>query len=504
MGRATLGIKRIELDKFDKGYFPNKDFEDVPDGGSSDCKHVVWNRSALRKMFGMDRINSTQAATTRGNGVHYFEVNGITKRVAVFGTKFYEDVAGVWTDRTGAITITDGAANQVQFVNHQASSNKYLIGVNGVDAPFKWTGTGNAAVLGGTPPIFETGAKYNDAFFGSIDEIVYPSSTLDPETYNTTRDAINFTRDVMRLIENGPKLAVLMSDHIGSISGFDYLDFAKDDSELDKVGCVGKLAAAKAVFGTKTDVIATLSKDGLWIIDQAFGAEKLFGDDYIQEFNQTNLSKATLAYSNADHFLYVFAPYGLATENDYLIVVDMLTGAIWPCPSIHSNSVRASASMRDSNGDEFIYFVDTNGYAFKFNRATKNYHTGTSTQAIDSRFKTKKYDLKDIHSLREASMLADAVGDWDVTMAIGFSLTSADGDTGSISLLGEGDLLGSTFILGASVLSGSDYVFEVLEGIGGFGRYMTITLSNSELDESFNIRKIELQMKRRRMGSNDK
>jgi len=504
MGRAKLHLNRVELADFSKGYFPNKDLDEVPDGGSSDCKHVIWYRSALRKMFGMDLINASQVAQTRGNGIHFLDVSGVAKRAAVFGSKFYEDVSGTWTDRTGAVTITDGASNHTQFINHQLNANKYLIGVNGVDAPFKWTGAGNAAVLGGSPPIFESVAKYHQAIFGSVNELVYFSDVGDPETYNTGSHVINFDKNVKRLIDNGPKLAVLMEDHIGSIQGFSYLDYAKEEVEIKNVGCMGRLAATKAVFGKDNDVIATISREGVWIIDQAFGQEKILGDDYFQEFNQANLSKAVAAYSSIDHLLYIAAPYGASTENDYLIVVDMMTGAFWPMPSIHTNSIRAMCSARDANGDEYIYFIDSNGYSFKFNKGTVNYHTGAATQGIDARFKTKKYDLKDIHSIRQFAMLAEAVGDWDVTVAIGFGLTSSDGDTGTINLQAEGDLLGSSFVLGASVLAGSDYVFNILSDVGGFGRYLTITLSNDNVDESFNVKKMELQLRRRRMGANDK
>lgn len=505
MGRAKLRLNRVELSDFSKGYFPNKDFDDVPDGGSYDCRHVIWERTALRKMYGMDLVNSSQAATTRGNGVFYMDVNGIQKRVAVFGNKFYEDVSGTWTDRTGAITITDGASNHVQFINHQLNANKYIIGVNGVDAPFKWTGSGNAAVLGGSPPIFTSVAKFHETIFGSLNELVYFSDTGDPETWDTTKWVINFDKNINRVIDNGQKLAVMMEDHIGSISGYDYLDFSREESEVKNVGCVGRLAATHAIFGQNdTDVIATLSKDGLWLIDQAFGATKIFGDQYITDFNQSSLSKSVLAYSRVDQFLFVAMPYGGSIENDYLIIVDMRTGAFWPCPSIHSSNIRAIVSAKDSNDDEYIYFVDTNGYAFKFNRDTKNYHTGTASEAIDARFKTKKYDLKDVHELREASMLADASGNWNVTMACGFGLTTDDGSSGLISLLSTSDTLTFTFVLGASTLGGSNYVFNILSSVGGFGRYLNITVSNSNVDESFNIRKIELQLRRRRMGSVDR
>ena len=506
MGRSKLKIQRLELKDFSKGYFANQDFDSVPDGGSSDCKHVIWKKSALRKLPGMDLINSSAAATTRGSGIFYFNVSGTTKRVAVFGSGFYEDVSGTWTARTGAITLTDGASNHVQFINHQQGANKYLIGVNGVNAPFKWTGAGNAAVLGGSPPAnFSTIAKYHDTIFGASAELVYFSDTGDPETWNSTNWVLSFDKSVTCLIENGQTLAVLMEDHIGSINGYDYLDLAVEESEVKGVGCVGRLAATKAFYGPeRTEVIATLSKNGLWIIDQAYGAQQIFGENWFDEFNAANLSKATLAYSEIDHLLYIALPYGSATENDYLIVVDMISGAVWPGPSIHANYIRAMASARDDNGNEFVYFVDTAGFAFKFNLDTTNYHTGTTTQAIDARWKSKKIDLNDVHSLREASMLADADGAWSVTMAVGFGLTSDDGEENEISLIDSGDLLGSSFVLGASTLGGSAYVFEVLSGVGGFGRFITVTVTNSDLSEPFNIKKIELQLKRRRMGSVDK
>lgn len=506
MGRAKLGLKRVELNNFSRGYFPNKEFDDIPDGGSSDCKHVIWFQSDLRKMFGMDRINSSAVSNINGCGVFYLDVNGATKRTAVFGSGFYEDVAGTWTDRTGTVTITDGANNLVQAINHQQGSNKYAIYVNGVNPPWKWTGSGNAAVLGGTPPAnFTSIAKYHDTIFGSYGELNYFSDTGDPETWNSTRWVLRFDKDIKSQHDNGQKLAVLMDDHIGSISGYSYLDFQQEESEIATVGCVGRLAATKAYFGKNdTRVIATISRDGVYTIDEAFGYQRLFGDDYFSQFNQTSLSKAVCAYCRIDNLLYVAIPNDSATEMDYLVVVDMISGAIWPCPNIHSNYIRAMASMKDDDGNEFIYFVDKNGYAFKFNKETKNYHTGSASQAIDARWKSKTFDLKDVHSFREATMLADAVGNWNVTMAVAFGLTTLDGTSGSISLLGEGDLLGSTFILGASTLTSSDYIFEVLSDVGGFGRYMAITVSNNSVDESFNIRKIEIQMKRRRQGGSDK
>jgi hypothetical protein len=507
MGRRKLRLDRFEIDKFNLGYFPNQDLEDVPKGGSRDLDHVIYYHSALRKFPGMDRINSSAAATLRGNGLFYLDVSGTTKRTAVFGNGFYEDVSGTWTARTGAITITDGANNLVQSINHQQGANKYAIYCNNVDAPWKWTGSGNAAVLGGSPPIFGSIAKYHDTIFGSVNELVYFSDTGDPETWDTAKWVIPFEKDVKCLIDNGQKLAVLKEYNIGSVSGFDYLDFSAEESEISNVGCVGRLAACKALFGEKkSPVIATVSRDGVYLIDQAFGSTKLFGDFFFSRFNQSELHKAVVSYSALENLLYVALPDGSSTENDYLIIVDMVTGAFWPATSIHSSKLRVLALMRDDTTiNEWMYFIDTAGYAFKFNFSTLNYHTGTATQAIPARWKSNKHDLKDVYQVRWPMLLAEASGDWNLTMSIGFGISNQDtGSGGSINLLSEGDLLGSSFVLGASTLGGSDYVFNTLEGYSPFGRWITVLFTNSGLSESFNVKKVEIQMKRRRMGSNDK
>ncbi len=503
MGRRKLRLTRFELGEPSKGYFPNLDFDEVPDGGSYDCKHSIWKKSELRKFPGMDRINSSQAAGTRGNGLFYLDVNGSTARTYVFANAIYSESAGTLTDRTGAVTITNSANNLWQFINHQQGANRYMIGVNGVDAPIRWTGAGNAAVLGGAPPILSSIAKYHDTVFGFTDENLYFSATGDPETWNTGVWVIPFEFNGTKTITLGEKLLCFTRRNCGTVQGYDYLDFVAAEAAIPNVGCVGRLAACNVYFGNQfTKAVATIADDGIWLVDEGLGVQKIIGDDYFEDFNKANLHKATCAYWELERLLFVALPKD-DTENDYLLVIDMKTGAVWPAPEIHGNSIRSIVSMKDDNGNEFLYFVDANGYAFKFNFETRNYHTGTATEAIDFRWKSKRYDLKDIHFLRGAYLLADAEGDYNVIMSIAFNLSTGDGSSGTINLQGDADLLGSTFVLGASVLGGSDYVFENLSGIYPFGRFLSITFENNELDESVSIKKCELHLKRRRMGANE-
>lgn len=503
MGYAKLKLKRVPFGPFDKGYFPNKDLADVPDGGSNNCKHVLWDRSRLRNMFGMDRINSTQVGNINGNGLFYFDVDGYGRRTAVFGDKLYYDVSGVWTDVTGTATITD--THLVQAINHQQGANKYAIYCNGEDPPWKYTGAAAAAVLGGSPPTFESIVKYHDHIFGSVKEIDYFSGVGDPETWTTATRRVRFDKTIVTQIDNGTKLAVCMGDHIGSVQGYGYLDFIVEETEIKDIGCVGRLAATNAIWQEKLKVFLTMSNQGLYMVDGSFGYQQIFGENWIEEFNQETLKNTVVAFSPSDNLAYVAIPYGPALQNDYLIVVDMLSGAVWPMPSIHTNNIRSMASMKDDSGNECIYFIDSNGYSFKFNRDTKNYHTGTATQAIDSFWQSGKKDFGDVHSYRRSEMLADADGDHNITVSVKFGLASGIGNSGNVNLSDEGDLLGSSFVLGASTLGGSEFVLNLVSALGStFGRYVTIAFSNNAIDEAFNILTYEMLVKRRRMGANAK
>lgn len=109
--------------------------------------------------------------------------------VAVAGTKVVSDTnfSGSFTDRTGSLTITSGQNNLWTFLN----SGGNIIGVGGApDAPFKYTGTGDAALLGGSPPSGRYGFQYGNRTFimstTTDPSTIYWTSLLDPEDWSGT------------------------------------------------------------------------------------------------------------------------------------------------------------------------------------------------------------------------------------------------------------------------------------------------------------------------------
>ena len=157
-----------------------------------------WPSGAMTKLFGSARLNTN--ALESGAAIHGLGYLGeiASKLFVVVNGKFYEHVsAGTQTDRTGSITITAGQNN---LVDHALIANLAMFTDRQRDAPWKWSGTGAIAALGGSPPsgkycvafkrrafIFNTSANPEDGYFSGLD---------DPESWDTTNDLLNFdTKD---------------------------------------------------------------------------------------------------------------------------------------------------------------------------------------------------------------------------------------------------------------------------------------------------------------------
>jgi hypothetical protein len=129
------------------------------------ARNVYWKGKALSSRFGATRLQSSAInGGAAGTGIWQLvrSQGTLFDTIAVFGNKLYKDAKDAApTDITGAVTITAGQDKLVTFTHF----NDLALMVNGTDNPWKWSGSGNAAALGGSPPIFNTMlAKWNRVF----------------------------------------------------------------------------------------------------------------------------------------------------------------------------------------------------------------------------------------------------------------------------------------------------------------------------------------------------
>jgi len=104
------------------------------------------------------------SASTAITGLGYYKLASNDYLVAIAGTAIFksDDLDGTMDDITGAVTITTGQNN---IWTHTQMNNLSIFVGGAPDAPIKWSGSGNAAVLGGTPPNGAFGFTHNNRFF---------------------------------------------------------------------------------------------------------------------------------------------------------------------------------------------------------------------------------------------------------------------------------------------------------------------------------------------------
>ena len=186
---ALRNSQEIAFDTFGGGRASakNKTSLDVSEALSLDNIVIKPQGKGFRSMNGNSDFNGTvmvNASTVVSGLSYYANTSDETFLCAVAGTKFFksDSLDGTMDDVTGALTITAGQNNIWQFFTY----NDLLIGVGGApDAPFKFSGTGNGAVLGGSPPSGTFGFAYNNrVFIGGPNSTIKWTVLKDPEDWS--------------------------------------------------------------------------------------------------------------------------------------------------------------------------------------------------------------------------------------------------------------------------------------------------------------------------------
>lgn len=137
---------------------------------SPDLDNVIILDKGFKKRMGDAAWNSSAmvSGSTAVQGLGYIQFNAGTQFLnAVVGSKFFTDsgLSGTMSDATGALTITSGTNNLWTAVNYNNLQIWFGGPTTGYDSPFKYSGSGNASSLGGTPPSAATAFVANNRVF---------------------------------------------------------------------------------------------------------------------------------------------------------------------------------------------------------------------------------------------------------------------------------------------------------------------------------------------------
>lgn len=167
-------------------------------------------------------------------GIYQTVLGTTVRQVITAGTKINSISGnGVLTDITGAVVLTDSQNNLFRFAKAKDSggANDIIVACNGVDAPIKWTGAGNAAVLGGSPPAnFKLVLWRKNRLYGTDGEFIYHSDLLDAESWDPLNWVLKlsssgiYVNDITGIIEYGDNIAIFKEDRIYLFSGENFTE----------------------------------------------------------------------------------------------------------------------------------------------------------------------------------------------------------------------------------------------------------------------------------------
>lgn len=312
------------LNTFDPEYL-------IPLNQSPDEDNLLLLDKGFKKRNGDSAWNSSAmvSGSTAVVGAGYIQFNNGTQFLnAVTGTKFFTDsgLSGTMTDATGAVTITAGQNNIWTPVNF----NNLQIWFGGApDVPFKYSGSGNIAALGGSPPSAASVFGANNRIFGmntsSTPSRIFWPVLGDPEDWTGTgsgnADVAKSDGEGLQCgIVTGPDTAILFknsSTHLMVLTRAPFPIY-----QLQKgIGIAGKNAYAY-VNGTIYFITPGLrmksTTDGINFQNYSNSIDDIWGS-----INTNRIQYIQGIYYQALDWVMWVVSTGSSTTNNYLIIWDL-------------------------------------------------------------------------------------------------------------------------------------------------------------------------------------
>jgi hypothetical protein len=467
----------------------------VKDNESSDLQNIDFNKfGSILKRNGYQALNTSAiSGDPASDGLWWYEFvtagSYDSKFVNITNGKFYkmDDLDATWDDVTGAVTITAG-----NFCDFENWLNTVYV-TNNNDAPFKWTGSGNAAAM--TVPTGLTKAKCvvqfnNYLFLGNVvvsgttyKSRFYWSNLRDDSTWLST-SFIEISKDDGQQIQNmfvmGDRLVVFKERSIYNVffTGDADIPFTVQKSNSN-VGCAAPFSVQEIENG-----LVFLSYDGFYYYDGNNSYKISFNiQNTLLDYNSTRFHQARSMRQKTKNRYFCSLPSSGQTNNDVVVVWDWFLNAF----SIYTGIAGASmASVYVSGITERIYFGDYSGFVYRMDIGTDDYPLNVQT-AIDAYYYTnwKNYsdlcDQKGIPNVYIYYQTSNSV----LTFAYSYDFEDADTYTQTFSL--------ST---GVSVYGTAVYGTGTYAGIGGYqqrrdldgrGRVTRLKFANNTIGETFQI-----------------
>lgn len=183
-----------------EGIDSSRPAEYIGESASPNVQNFFVDRAILTKRAGTTALGAALANSCMYGLEFVREGTNYNVRIGKTKTEYYNTGGPSW-DNIGHADYTGDDDDMFDTAIPLLSGKQLLVITNGVDVMRKWTGTGNTAALGGTPPIAKYIQEYQSYLVAAnvqggtdIDTRVQWSDTANPENWSTgnagTRDLV--------------------------------------------------------------------------------------------------------------------------------------------------------------------------------------------------------------------------------------------------------------------------------------------------------------------------
>ena len=309
------------------------------------------------------RNGTTALGTTQGEEIMrgtQFTRASTTYNVRIGLDEIWHYTSGAWADITG-VDLTGTTDDIVDIAIPLLSGVRILCFTNGIDAIRKWTGTGDTAALGGTPPKAKFIQEYktylvcaNITGGTDIDQRVQWSNTADPETWDSgnagTLDLIEDAEAITGLSLFGDYLAV----HKKSSINLGYLIQTSDIFKFDRKNTGAGTIANSTIVNLPTGIQVFLAVDGI----RAFNGitsqliDTKVNDEIRGGINTSYSHKSWAVLVNEFDEVWFGVPIGSQTTPDTIYKYNYNTGVMYKdTRSLITAAWRSSASSASKTWD---------------------------------------------------------------------------------------------------------------------------------------------------------
>ncbi len=502
---AIRNLRVITMDDFSGGLNTKAGPGALADNEYSIGQNIYLWEKGIAKRKGYTRYNGSARISTANAGLGIYEAPFVaaSKIVGVAGSLIKTKGTNTWSDITGSVSLTSG--KPVQF----CMQNNVLVGVNGTDAAWYYTGSSTAITLSGaniptTPAVCES---FHGRLFLGDGRALYWSNYMGSWTTFSATDIQYFEDTITGLkicgdgneavlvifLRNGGIYSCQFNTSIGGEAGGALCFTFNRVSE--KHGCASQFSVQECVLDNGTIVLIWADWDGL---KAAIPAANTVGIDIVKlteniqpDWDNLNIAKLTDSvgvFFKRRRWYLLFCTDGSDSTHNKVIVFDTRYWkpiAFWDWAVATAGIVKISSVGSlvgcDYSGYWNQYDIEEsdNGTAISGYIYTKSYNgsVGYPMPFTKKRFKSvgMEYSLLGAYPIDITAFFDDQSQ----------SLTTLTYNPGGAQIGVDFQLDVSSFAIDAQLAMHAQRVF-------GIGKNIQLKIGNGNIDQPFRIHRVQV------------